>query len=84
MVGAGDLLYMAPGMLHQMVSKTPSMSFYIDWHDWRSALRGVAAVRHGMPATNVRYNLLFALGVIGRIPPGILQPALRSYFCYIS
>jgi Cupin-like domain len=83
-VGAGDLLYMPPGMLHKVVSETSSMSFNIDWHDWRSVLRGVAAIRHGMPAVNVRYNLLFALGVIGRVPPGILLPALRSYFSYIS
>lgn len=83
-VGAGDLLYMPPGMLHKVVSETPSMSVNIDWHDWRSALRGVAAVRHGMPATNLRYNLTFALGVIGRVPPGMLLPALRSYFSYIS
>ncbi|MGH3730706.1 MAG: cupin-like domain-containing protein [Micromonosporaceae bacterium] len=83
-VGAGDLLYMPPGTLHKVVSETPSMSFNIDWHDWRSALRGVAAVRHGMPVTNLRYNLTFALGVIGRVPSSVLLPALRSYFSYIS
>ena len=83
-LGAGDLLYMPPGMLHKVVSQTPSMSFNIDWHDWRSALRGVAAVRHGMPATNLRYNLLFTLGVVGRVPARLLLPALRSYFSYIS
>jgi len=83
-VNSGDLLYLPPGTLHKVVSETPSISFNIDWHDWRSALRGVAAVRHGMPATNLRYNLLFALGIIGRMPPRILLPALRSYFSYIS
>lgn len=81
---AGDLLYMPPGTLHKVVSETPSMSFNIDWHDWRSALNGVAAVREGMPATNVRYNMLFALGVIGQLPAGVVLPALKSYYSYIS
>lgn len=83
-VRAGDILYMPPGMLHKVVSETPSMSFNIDWHDWRSALSGLAAIRHGMPVTNLRYNLTFALGVIGRVPPGIVLPALKSYYSYIS
>jgi hypothetical protein len=60
------------------------MSFNIDWHDWRSALNGLAAVRDGKPATNVRYNVIFALGVIGQLPAGVVLPALRSYYSYIS
>lgn len=83
-VSSGDLLYMPPGTFHKVVSETSSMSFNIDWHDRRSAWRGLTAARQGMPATNLRYNFLFALGVIGRVPPALLLPALRSYFSYIS
>jgi hypothetical protein len=60
------------------------VSFNIDWHDPHSALRGLTAVRHGMPVQNLRYNALFALGVCGRVPLKVLMPALRSYFTYIS
>jgi hypothetical protein len=83
-VEAGDLLYMPPGMLHHVTSLTPSVSFNVDWHDRRSALGGLAAVRHGMPMRNLRYNALFALGVWGRVPLRALMPALGSYFVYIS
>ena len=83
-VEAGDLLYMPPGTLHKVTSMTFSVSFNIDWHDRHSALRGLTAARHGMPAQNLRYNLLFALGVVGRVPLAVLMPALKSYFSYIS
>ncbi|MFI6391973.1 cupin-like domain-containing protein [Nonomuraea sp. NPDC050547] len=83
-VQAGDLFYMPPGTLHQVSSLSSSVSFNIDWHDKVSALRGIAAVRHGMPRQNLRYNLLLALGVYGRVPLKVLMPALRSYFTYIS
>jgi hypothetical protein len=84
LVEAGDLFYMPPGMLHKVVSLTDSVSFNIDWHDRHSALAGLAAVRHGMPMANLRYNALFALGVCGRVPLGALMPALKSYFEYVS
>jgi hypothetical protein len=83
-VEAGDLLYMPPGTLHKVTSLTPSVSFNIDWHDRHSALRGLAAIRHGMPVQNLRYNALLALGVWGRVPLRALMPALRSYFVYVS
>ncbi|MGW5740789.1 cupin-like domain-containing protein [Amycolatopsis sp. NPDC003861] len=83
-VEAGDLFYMPPGTLHKVVSLTESVSFNIDWHDRRSAVAGLAAVRHGMPLPNLRYNALLALGVCGRVPLRALMPALRSYFEYIS
>jgi Cupin-like domain len=83
-VGAGDLFYMPPGTLHKVTSLNASVSFNIDWHDRKSALRGLTAVRHGMPVPNLRYNLLFALGVWGGVPLKALMPALGSYFTYIS
>jgi Cupin-like domain len=83
-VAAGDMLYMPPGTLHKVSSLTASVSFNIDWHDARSALSGLAAVRHHMPPQNLRYNTLLALGVLGRVPLRVLMPALKSYFAYVS
>ncbi|AXE75894.1 cupin-like domain-containing protein [Streptomyces atratus] len=83
-VEAGDIFYMPPGTLHKVTSPSASISFNIDWHDRASALRGIAAVREGMPLTNLRYNLLFALGVVAGAPRGLLMPGLRSYYSYIS
>ncbi|MFJ8888612.1 cupin-like domain-containing protein [Streptomyces sp. NPDC102402] len=83
-VEAGDVFYMPPGTLHKVISPGASISFNIDWHDRASALRGVAAVREGMPLRNLRYNSLFALGVVAGLPRGLLMPGLRSYYSYIS
>jgi hypothetical protein len=83
-VDAGDLLYMPPGTLHHVRSITASISFNVDWHDRYSAARGLTAAFRGMPATNLRYNALFALGVYLRLPLRVLMPGLRSYFTYIS
>jgi hypothetical protein len=83
-VEAGDLFYMPPGTLHKVTSLTASVSFNIDWHDRHSAVRGLTALVGHMPPQNLRYNLLFALGVCGRVPLRMLMPALRSYFSYIS
>jgi len=84
LVEGGDLLYMPPGTLHQVTSLTSAISFNIDWHDPVSARRGLTAVTAGMPLPNLRYNALFALGVLGRVPLRLLLPGLRSYFFYIS
>ncbi|MFF7307744.1 cupin-like domain-containing protein [Streptomyces sp. NPDC008137] len=83
-VEAGDIFYMPPGTLHKVTSPSRSISFNIDWHDRASALRGIAAVRDGMPLTNLRYNLLFALGVVAGLPRRLVMPGLRSYYSYIS
>lgn len=83
-VEAGDLLYMPPGTWHKVTSLSSSVSFNIDWHDRTSALRGLLAVRDGMPRRNLGYNLLFALGVVGHVPRGLVMPGLRSYYSYIS
>lgn len=83
-VEAGDLLYMPPGALHHVRSLSSSISFNIDWHDRRSALRGLTAFRHGMPVRNLRYNAVLALGVVAGVPLPVLMPALRSYFTYLS
>jgi hypothetical protein len=78
------MLYMPPGTLHKVTSRSQSVSFNIDWHDRTSALRGLNVVGEHMPVRNLRYNLLFALGVWAGIPLRALMPALRSYFFYVS
>jgi len=84
MVEAGDLLYMPPGALHHVRSLSSSISFNIDWHDRRSAVRGLTAAWAGMPRQNLRYNALFALGVWFGLPLRSLLPGLKSYFYYVS
>jgi hypothetical protein len=84
LVEAGDVLYMPPGTLHKVMSLTPSISFNLDWHDRSSAIRSLIAARDGMPARNLGYNLLFTLGVIGKVPSAVLMPALKSYYTYVS
>jgi hypothetical protein len=37
-----------------------------------------------MPAANLRYNILLALGVCAHVPLVVLMPALKSYFEFIS
>jgi hypothetical protein len=81
---AGDLLYMPPGTLHQVSSLTASVSFNMDWHDKVSAIRGIAAIRQGMPVRNLQYNSAFALGVTTGLPARWLMPLLNSYLYYIS
>lgn len=83
-VEAGDIFYMPPGTLHKVTSSSAAISFNLDWHDRASALRGIGAVRDGMPLTNLRYNLLFALGVVAGLPRRLVMPGLRSYYSYIS
>jgi Cupin-like domain len=83
-VEAGDLLYMPPGALHHVRSLSSSISFNVDWHDPYSAIRGLTAVRDGMPRQNLRYNTIFALGVCAGVPLSALMPALKSYFYYVS
>lgn len=80
----GDVLYLPPGTLHKVVSETDCISFNLDWHDRLSALRGIAAVRQGMPRRNLRYNVLMGLGVWAQVPAPWLMPGLRSYFSYVS
>ncbi|BGE84783.1 MULTISPECIES: cupin-like domain-containing protein [Methylosinus] len=83
-VEAGDLLYMPPGVLHHVRSLECSLSFNVDWHTRGSVARGVAAAARGMPAKNVYYNLLIALGLWGGVPMRHVLPYYKSYLSYIS
>ena len=83
-VGAGDMLYLPPGTLHQVRSLDFAISFNVDWHTRSSALRGVAAVMSGMPRKNLIYNFLLALGLCTGVPAGRILPFYRSYLNYKS
>ncbi len=80
----GDMLYMPSETLHEVVTLTPSISFNIDWHTPRSAVRGLLSGLRGAPRENVLYNLVVALGVCLRVPSTWLFPFYRSYLSYIS
>lgn len=83
-VNPGDILYMPPGTLHHVRSLDMSISFNIDWHTKKSSLNGLAAIFRGMPAKNVYYNFLIAMGLVFKISPRIIFPFYKSYLNYVS
>jgi hypothetical protein len=83
-VKPGDILYIPPGTLHHVRSLETSVSFNIDFHTKRSALRALAAGLRGMPIKSLYYNLLIALGVIGGVPDSIIFKFYRPYLSYVS
>ncbi len=83
-LGPGDILYMPPGMLHQVHGLSQSISFNIDWHTAKSARKGVATLWKGAPLKNVYYNFLVYIGLTLRIPAKKLFPFYKSYLNYIS
>lgn len=83
-VGPGDMLYMPPGMLHHVRSLDCAISFNMDWHTRRSAVRGVLALARGMPPKNVYYNAAIALGLYTGISAKRVLPWYRSYLNYVS
>jgi hypothetical protein len=80
----GDVLYIPPGMLHQVHGLSFSISFNIDWHTGRSVTQGLFSFLRGAPGTNIYYNFLIALGLFFRIPSKYILPYYKSYLNYIS
>ncbi|WP_237276455.1 cupin-like domain-containing protein [Tenacibaculum ovolyticum] len=83
-VESGDILYMPPGMLHQVHGLSFSISFNIDWHTSKSAVSGVFSKFKGAPWKNIYYNWLVFMGVTFRIPSKYIFPYYKSYLNYIS
>ena len=83
-VEPGDMLYMPAGMLHHVRSLDCSMSFNVDWHTCNSAIRGVLALKQGMPVKNVYYNAVIALGQSIGLSATQVLPWYRSYLNYVS
>jgi hypothetical protein len=80
----GDVLYIPPGTLHHVVGLSSSISFNIDWHTARSALRGLTTVFRGAPLKNGYYNALCLLGLGLGVPARYVLPLYRSYLEYVS
>jgi len=80
----GDVLYIPPGMLHQVHGLSFSISFNIDWHTTTSVTKGLFSFLRGAPAANIYYNFLIALGLFFKIPSKYILPYYKSYLNYIS
>jgi len=80
----GEVLYIPPGTLHYVQALSMSISFNIDWHTARTALRGVMTVFEGAPLRNGYYNLLSLLGLGLGIPEHIIFRWYKSYLNYVS
>ena len=80
----GEMLYMPPGMLHQVHGLSFSISFNIDWHTSKSAMAGVLSKLEGAPWKNMYYNWLLFMGLNLKIPSKIIFPYYKSYLNYVS
>lgn len=83
-VEPGDMLYMPPGMLHHVRSLDMAISFNVDWHTFGSAIDGILALGQGMPAKNVYYNAVVALGMCAGLSARSILPLYGSYLNYVS
>ena len=81
---AGDVLYMPPGTLHHVTTIDASISFNVDFHTPKSALKSFSGLLRGMPKENAYYNFILFLGLIFKVPSNRLFPYYRSYLNYIS
>ena len=83
-VGPGDILYMPPGMLHQVHGLSYSVSFNIDWHTTQSAYNGILTAFQGAPKKNIYYNFLIYMGLKFKIPSKYIMPYYKTYLSYVS
>jgi len=83
-VDPGDILYLPPGTLHHVRSLETAISFNIDFHTRRSAVRGLLAAGRGMPMRNLYYNSLCAAGLVLNVPADLLFRFYKPYLSYIS
>ncbi len=81
----GDILYMPPGMLHQVHGLSQSISFNIDWHTPKSAFKGASTcLWKGAPLKNVYYNALLYAGLGLKVSEKRIFPLYKSYLNYVS
>jgi len=83
-IGPDDILYIPPGVLHQVHGLSFSISFNMDWHTSKSALDGMMSIFKGAPRKNFQYNFLSFLGLGLKVPPKYLFPYYKSYLNYVS
>ncbi|WP_394834717.1 cupin-like domain-containing protein [Pendulispora rubella] len=82
-VGPGDILYLPPGTLHHVRGLGTSISFNIDFHTRRSALRSLLGPLRGMPRQSFYYNALATLGIVGRVPEEWVFRYYKPYLSYV-
>lgn len=83
-IGPGDILYMPPGMLHQVHGLSYSVSFNIDWHTSKSAFKGILTAFEGAPRKNIYYNILLYIGLKFNVPSKYIMRFYKSYLNYVS
>lgn len=75
----GDMLYLPPFTLHYVHSIDACISTKIDWHTRKSTMGWLARLHPKMGLANIKYNLAFMLGVLGKIPGKYVYPFYRNY-----
>jgi ribosomal protein L16 Arg81 hydroxylase len=80
----GDMLFMPSGTLHEVKTLCPSISFNIDWHTPKTALKGLMSGLKGAPLENVYYNALICASLCLKVSPERIFPFYRPYLSYIS
>lgn len=83
-VEGGDILFMPSGTLHHVRSLDTCVSFNIDFHNVRSAMRGVRALLEGIPIANFYYNSLCLLRLMRLLPERLFFRLYKGYLNYIS
>jgi len=80
-VKAGEVLYMPPRTWHQAYADDFNVSFNIDWHTRRSAVKGVLSILRGMPPSiALFYNLPHAVGLLTGLP---LRKIIRKFQSFV-
>lgn len=83
-VGPGDLLYIPPGVLHQVTSLDTCISFNIDFHTSSSVIKSIPYFFKGMPGKVMYYNLICLLGLVAKVSPKYLFSRYKSYLNFVS
>lgn len=78
LLSPGDVLYLPPFTLHQVLSINSCISFKIDWHTKKSALLWIKKLHKGVSLKSVYYNLLYMIGIFLRVPSKFLYSAYKS------
>ncbi len=78
-LGPGEILYIPSRAFHQVRGPDFTVSFNIDWHTRRSALRGMLAFFRGMPLRYVASNAIHAIGLWTGTPSRVLQGLYRRH-----
>lgn len=80
-----DILYMPPRTWHQVSMIEPGISFNIDWHTSKSAMKSLLSLFRKSPIRNAfNYNLPLALGLTFGVPAVLLIPWIEKHLDYVD